>query len=378
MLRHAGSIYALATYERQYSDEHARAAMQRAARFLLEEAVSPIPARQDLLAVWSLAGMFGTKKSREIKLGGTGLGLVALVSVEKLSPGTTTIDVLRKMGDFVLYMQKEDGSFHSKYLPFERKKDDTWKSLYYPGEAALGLLMLYEVDPSPKWLKAATDAIAYLARSRAGENVVEADHWALLATARLLPLYEGSDTQHPRELFIRHAIQICESMLRYANNDPKERTIYGSFGEEGSTCTTATILEGLLAALSFLPEENWEIKRRIVSASRDGILFLLRSQIPSGRYKGGIPRSVLRLPAHHPEFSKSSDRRATEIRIDYVQHALSAMVQYSRIHGDEFWLWFAKNELINCPRKAARQNEPPSVCCQEGWRAPPQKVIKTF
>ena len=65
-------------------------------------------------------------------------------------------------------MQKEDGSFYSKFYPHHGGKNDQWTSLYYPGEAALGLLMLYEKDPDPLWLQTAANAIAYLARLRAG------------------------------------------------------------------------------------------------------------------------------------------------------------------------------------------------------------------
>ena len=57
-------------------------------------------------------------------------------------------------------MQKEDGTFYSKYIPAEGGRSVRWTSLYYPGEAALGLLMLYEKDPSAAWIQAAANAIA--------------------------------------------------------------------------------------------------------------------------------------------------------------------------------------------------------------------------
>ncbi len=54
--------------------------------------------------------------------------------------------------------------------------------------------------------------------------------------------------------------------------------------------------------------------------------FLLRAQITKGKYSGGIPRAVGRLSSN-----KAFNRRIREIRIDYVQHALSAMVQYEQM-----------------------------------------------
>ncbi len=89
-------------------------------------------------------------------------------------------------------MQKNDGSFYSKYIPEKGGRDDSWTSLYYPGEAALGLLMLYEKDPSPEWLQGAADAMSYLSRIRYNKIIVEADHWALIATAKLLKQYDHS------------------------------------------------------------------------------------------------------------------------------------------------------------------------------------------
>jgi len=87
----------------------------------------------------------------------------------------------------------------------------------------------------------------------------------------------------------------------------------------------------MLAALSFLPDEYSNLRQQMVVAIDEGIQFLLRSQIRSGKYAGGIPRAIQVLPEDHPQFTESFNHRATEVRIDYVQHALSAMLQYERI-----------------------------------------------
>jgi len=60
----------------------------------------------------------------------------------------TPMGYLPKLGNFLLFRQKTDGSFYSKYLPEKGGRDDCWRFLYYPAEAALGLLMLYTKDPS--------------------------------------------------------------------------------------------------------------------------------------------------------------------------------------------------------------------------------------
>lgn len=335
LLRHAGTIYALTTYDQHYPGKITQNALDRAVGFLKESSIAPLSTRKDLLAVWSHPEITGSNKPVQAKLGGTGIGLLALLSVEKRRPGTTPVEYLRKMGNFLLFMQKTDGSFFSKYIPGKGGKDDSWISLYYPGEAALGLLMLYEKDPSVAWLQAAADSIAYLARKRAGKTWVEADHWALLATAKLLPLYDRCRQPLPQKEIERHAIQICESILKSKPDYPKNTLEYGCLTDDGRTTPTAIRMEGLLAALGFLPAENNNLCKRIIVTVDAGIRFLLRSQLRIGNYVGGIPRAIGRLPENHPRFKKSFNQRATEVRIDYVQHALSAMLQYE-------WHFFKK------------------------------------
>jgi hypothetical protein len=327
-LRHAGSIYALADYDRNHPDSSTLNTLKRASGYLKKAAIGPIPDRTDLLAVWSRAELTGSQKPLQAKLGGAGLGLLALLSVEKRKPGTTPLDFLRKMGSFIVFMQKTDGSFYSKYIPDKGGKDDSWTSLYYPGEAALGLLMLYEKDPDLQWLQAAANAITYLARLRAGKHRVEADHWALLATAKLLPLYDRCRRPLPESDILRHAIRICESILDHRSRFPENTLEHGSFTDDGRTTPTSIRLEGLLAAHRFLPVEHEDLRSAIRVTAAQGIGFLIRSQKTSGKYAGAIPRAIQRLPENHPKFDISFNERATEVRIDYVQHALSAMLDY--------------------------------------------------
>lgn len=334
LLRHAGAIYALASYEQAYPKRTTQNTLKRATEFLKKFAIAPLPERDDLLAVWSHPELTGSQKPLQAKLGGTGLGLIALLSVEKVQPGTTSLEYLRRMGNFLLFMQKTDGGFISKYVPSKGGKDDSWVSLYYPGEAALGLLMLYEKDRSLKWLQAAADGIAHLARNRKGKKQVEADHWALLATARLLPLYQLCRQPLPKNDIEGHAIQICESILANKPAHYSTALYFGSFTDDGRTTPTSIRLEGLLAANDFLPTEHTGLRKRMLAAIDNGLAFLLNAQVRSGPYAGGMPRAVQELPKTHPHFDDSFNRRITEVRIDYVQHALSAMLQYERSFFD--------------------------------------------
>jgi hypothetical protein len=96
VLRHAGTLYVLAIYDRSWrTDPAQRAALRRAGRFLRDCCLAPPPHRLDLLAVWSPPELEGPNKPLQAKLGGAGLGLAALLELEKVEPDFTPLEVYR-------------------------------------------------------------------------------------------------------------------------------------------------------------------------------------------------------------------------------------------------------------------------------------------
>jgi len=344
VLRHAGSVYALAQYceyaTRIGSQVHPEIhpALRRAARFLRDECFGPVGRNPKLLAVWSDPEL-GSPSPRQAKLGGTGLGLVALLSAERVGAGCATDDELTKLGRFVVFMQKSDGSFYSKYYP-THGRDDRWQSMYYPGEAALGLLLLYEHDPSPHWFHAATKAMDYLARPAASERPTMPDQWFLLALEqwiRIAPSHADEDIAHR---LLRHARRLCDDMLNEQQHQLDIKPLRGCFTSQGRTCPTATRLEGLLAAMQFLPPHDSALRDDIRTAVARGMLFLLDSQVVEGPHAGAMPRFKPGfLP---PDVGAGEQSRLWEVRIDYVQHALSAMIAY---HDT----WFGPDKPLASP-----------------------------
>jgi hypothetical protein len=311
IVRHAGAIYALSMLQHTKPDQKAVDAMSRAAFFMRLNYIGP-GVRPDQLVVWSKP----LPQPSAADLGATGLGLVALTSVELAKPNSVPHEQLQAMGRFLLFLQKSDGSFVSKYH-IESGPDEDFESLYYPGEAALGLIDLYEVDHSPMWLTAAAKALSYLARSRAKIADVPPDHWALIATAKLLPYYSQSASPASREELIHHATQICQSLMKDQLRNSANRSLDGSFDPTGRTAPAATRMEGLLAALEFLPDGN---RRTEVKNTVDhGIAFLLHAQIRDGLYAGGMPGADI-----------PTEPGTSDIRIDFVQHALCAWLRYQR------------------------------------------------
>ncbi|MDD3449773.1 MAG: hypothetical protein PHF72_12175, partial [Gammaproteobacteria bacterium] len=133
----------------------------------------------------------------------------------------------------------------------------------------------------------------------------------------------------PRERLVRHSMAIARALLaRYS--EPEDPVLRGSIREDGATTSTATTLEGLLAAMEFLPESESGLRKGIMDFAAKGIDFLLRAQIRSGPFDGGMPLAIRPLPDDgEGGANRAFNRYATEIRIDYVQHALGAMLAYA-------------------------------------------------
>lgn len=335
-LRHTGALYALATYY-QYAKERGtldakrgaqiKNVLARSAKFFTKRYVAPMGKEgARVLGVWARPED-GASGKPEVKLGGNGLGLVGLLGTESVAPGTTSIETLRALGRGLLFLQNPDGSFASKYSK-DRGKQTDWNSLYYPGEAALGLTMLssFERDPKLKtlWLNAAIKAVGYLARSRKGQTNVPADHWALIATGKFWTQMNATGESTPRAEIkaeiMDHALQICNAILVDAAL------------HDARTTPVATRLEGLLAVYPILGNDQLNLKTQIKAAAATELSRLIATQVKSGELAGAIPRAFGALPpgVPGPALPPDDKNRNGEIRIDYVQHALSALMAYDR------------------------------------------------
>lgn len=335
LLRHAGTLLALA----EYHQEHPPDAVQqdrigRSLSFLKHCCMRPsLPAADDL-ALWSDPELVGGRRSYPVaKLGGAGLALAAMAQWRHVRPDHVPLQDMQALARFILSMQAEDGRFQSLHALHSGQHDPQWESLYYPGEAALGLILLFEHDGDWRWLEAAVDALRALARQRETQADPPPDHWALLATGRLwqqepqaleaaLPAgfswqpAPGKTALAP--LLMGHALSVARFMLREQSSVQGPDCTKGSFTADGRTTPTATRLEGLLGLLPVL--QGRQEQEAIARSVRDGMGFLLRAQRLDPPSMGSFSRTSPACP--------SDDRRAHEVRVDYVQHAMAALQAY--------------------------------------------------
>jgi len=296
-VRHAGSLWALSAQAE--ADPASAAALRepatRASRFLEHCCLRPLPGRADRLALWSSA----EGDPLEAKLGAAGLALAAWSDRRRRGEPAPTLDELRALAAFIVDQQQPDGRFIAKYIV--DAPDDRWQSLYYPGEAALGLLALARVDDDPRWRAAAARALLHLAKTRIDSGDWPPDHWALIATAELLR--QPFEKSAP---LLRQVREVAERLLAAQATD-------GSFDPLRRSAPAATRLEALLAADQVLGADDPALRQRLREAIDRGSQFLLAIRRLDGAQRGAVPRAAI----------DSADPRADELRIDDTQHALS-------------------------------------------------------
>ena len=319
VLRHAGTIYSLSMVHAIRPAPELREVILRAASYLRDRHLAPVRDLPGRSAVFSLPGE-ESGRERVAKLGASGLGLLALLRARALDDNLVSVDVLHEIAEFILFLQQPDGAFRSKYSESSDFADD-FESLYYPGEAILSLTELYELDRDPRWLEAALRAVRSLIDRQRAMASQPPDHWLMIAIAKLTTVHaDAVAAPVGYDEMIDHAIAIGVTMIDTQQWTRWVPGVTGAFGADGRSTPSSTRLEGLIAIYHALAKDHQA--RPILRASIErGLAFVLACQETSGPNRGGV-REALR------ELGGGADWE--HVRIDYVQHALSAMVGWYR------------------------------------------------
>jgi hypothetical protein len=251
-------------------------------------------------------------KDGKAKLGAFGLALLAVSRKLEAAPEPVDRDRALQLGRQIVAMQQPDGSFDS-YLSIRGDEPDGSVSLYYPGEAMLGLARVAALGIDEGFLAAAHRGADYLIASRVGRAKQPPDAWLMQA---LDVLYRTE----PKQSYVEHSMAIAKSMLA-DQYPPDAPPIYaGGFGGEPirSTRTTARI-EGIVAACRLGLRVGDARASEYLTAIQKALPHLLPMQFDldngfflddpeafAGGMRGGLDDA--------------------EIRIDYVQHHVSAML----------------------------------------------------
>lgn len=312
ILRHAGTLYSMLEYYEAVQDEMVLKSAHRALKYLLGQ-IQPIERGGVEMACVVEGG--------QVKLGGNGLGALAIAKYMEVTGDMEPLPVLQRLCEWMVRVQDSSGRFvvHKQEFPDGPVSD--FRSSYYPGEAIFGLMRTFEIDGDSRWLEAADAAAKYLITVRdkgRRDSQLPHDHWLLYG---LNELYEH--TGDP--LFENHAFRISGAIMNAQNRNMALQDWDGGFGFRPRSTPAATRMEGLGAAYRLAIAAGMEeTGKDILESLRSGNGFLLRTQIdPSlAMYLQNPPRSLGGVRKSLTDF---------EVRIDYVQHSLSSFLAMASI-----------------------------------------------
>jgi AMMECR1 domain-containing protein len=245
------------------------------------------------------------------RLGANGLALLALTREMRLAPRHGDASAAKGLAKAIIAMQRPDGSLDMYYRAGD--DDEEGYSLYYPGEAMLGLIEVYRLSPDPKLLVAVTRGADYLISSQRHLASLPPDAW-FEQTLEVLHGINGS------RKYSDHAIDLALSMIKEQYTSAAPAGFEGAISPGIPRSTPAgSRAEGNLAAYRLARSLGDERAPQILSAIKSSAAFQISQQFNAEnsfflpdptRAAGGFHESIVSM----------------RVRIDYVQHNISSLL----------------------------------------------------
>jgi hypothetical protein len=309
ILRHAGTAYSMMQAYRIDPDPATLEAVKRAVGYY----------RRKMKEDDNHPGEWFVLDGRRAKLGGVGLGLCMFVELEKAAPGSVDMERVLGMARHIERMQLPSGEFLSFY-DWHGKGVTRRKSIYYSGEAILGLVRVYELTGDEHWLDVAEKGADFLVNERwkslGVRFYVPPDAWLTQALEEL-------DRFRPDDARARYALSLGEVIARNKIMDP-EGAPADFVGADVArlhalpNAATAGAFGEALSAAARLEARRFPSETRYRDWAMKNAEFQLRNQFVEANswYLPNPERA-------HGGFRLRQDN--AEIRNDYVQHNLSGL-----------------------------------------------------
>jgi hypothetical protein len=308
--RHAGATYFLAQAADHFHEPELATACLRAAARIRDGAMSTCGA----------AACVGTDS--RVDVGSSALALLAFVEIVRTGLDGTYAGPVERLARFLRAQQRPDGELMHEFDREEARPIDV-QYLYYSGEAALALARAHRITKDPADLSAASRALAHLvgpAWSFFGDDYYFGEeHWTCQAMEDL-----WDRAPDPGALAFCARWQAYGRKLQYR---PSE-AVYDADGAIGvgpfftpRLTPVASRCEAGVATLEVLQREHAGDLAPLEEQQRRALALLVRRQLRPGpvalfaepdRVKGAMPGSEVDMA----------------LRIDYVQHAGSAMIRW--------------------------------------------------
>ncbi|MCY1740491.1 hypothetical protein [Ensifer sp. SL37] len=168
VLRHTSTLYSMIEAWEVTQCSDLKAAIDRALEYLTTVIIKTVDANGVAVSVL-------VDQDADIKLGASGVCLLALVKYSELTGTKRYIDLLRQVAEGIVYMQDpSSGKLRHIYNYPSLSLREEFRTIYYDGEAAFGLMRLYGFTGEERWLEPVRKAFTCFL---AGDHWKAHDHW---------------------------------------------------------------------------------------------------------------------------------------------------------------------------------------------------------
>jgi len=338
IVRHAGSVWGLFTAYKATGDVALLEAGRRALDYLGK---SIMIAKEDKTVAYL------DYKGRSL-LGTNALAAMSLAEI----PQELLDDEWKKkremLGNGLIAFQVEDGRFYTSWDQVLKKKMPKEQARYFPGEAFLAFMKLYDVDPQQKWLNAAKKCAKWQMDEYDKRPSQQPDAWVVQALSKLYRVEK--DERIPDVVFrmvqwhFRHQWGMEEKMkgrkLPFAD-------YYG--GADNSTPPRSTPT----SARNEANVEAWHLARFIGNEEMEA---KLAKSVMAALWHNIVDQVYPETGywARRPDHALGGIRGALisgDVRIDYNQHYLSAAINAldlaEQLYGDGAFSNLSQGKILD-------------------------------
>ncbi|MHA2101529.1 MAG: hypothetical protein ACW99A_22985 [Candidatus Kariarchaeaceae archaeon] len=305
IVRHAGTCYALLDLYKETKDDRYMVAGTAGLDYLISFTY---------MIDWD---KWAVDWGGKMKVGTVALAILGMVRYWEASDNDKYNIYVEKFANYIVSQQRDDGAFAGIY---GQKKE----SRYYSGEAFFALALAYDMLDKKAYREAMEDALDYYWSEDYDYSDAAFIPWASSGCAKWYELTENSefkdfsfnmtDTQVARQ-------SLVHELDKYGND------LYGNILDP--TVNTGVYLEGI-GDVYRLAKSLYDSERtaKYYTSLKAGIEWVLTVQF---RKKSQLACPNRGFGGFHRGFDVSD---AYDVRIDYVQHAISAILRVLREFSD--------------------------------------------
>ncbi|MHA1437309.1 MAG: hypothetical protein ACTSPD_07000 [Promethearchaeota archaeon] len=306
IVRHAGAVYAILDLYKEIKEEKYLDVGVAGLNYLL--AFNYKINKEDWAINYDL----------QMKVGTVSLTILAMVRYYEATDDDKYNNFIEKYANFIVSRQRDDGAYAGSYESNEEE-------LYYSAEAFFALALAYDVLENEKYLKSIEKAIDYYWSEDYDYLNSAFIPWASSGCVKWYEITKNED-------FLDFCFEMTDVQIlrQHLVNDTDElgNYLYGYI--KNPTVNTGVYLEGIGDALRIAKEVNDSIRiQKYHDTLKAGIEWVLSLQF---RKPSQLACPNRGFGGFHRGFTVDD---AYLIRIDYNQHAISAILRVLREFTDE-------------------------------------------